>query len=407
MLNINWELLFNISRTLSSRRNHSFVVLLTVCVTLGACGSRPETGALAVSHDPAPGAKEHTLLIATTRDREATPDTYFNGERTKKGVDFAKATISVPPNHKPGNIEWPSSPPGNPNKDFVVRSASYIDSEKQFLNDLNRQLEKLPPKDRNVSLFIHGYNTKFAEGLYRFTQVTHDADMPEVPVLFTWASSGHLSDYIYDLNSAAIARDSLERTLVLLSKSRARNISILAHSMGNFLLMEMAARIDPKNKRLLEGKLRLVVMAAPDIDIDLFKANLKRIGVSGPPYVVVLSHDDRALQLSQTLAGGKERLGAFSNDDELAKLGAVVFDLTDIQGNDGTNHGKFAQLAQYAPQIENLIKNTQLKDLNIDNSSTAEAGVSNLGNLVSGATSSFLNLPLRLTTRQNQLIQGN
>ena len=32
-------------------------------------------------------------------------------------------------------------------------------------------------------LFIHGYNTMFAEGLYRFAQVMHDSQAPAVPVL--------------------------------------------------------------------------------------------------------------------------------------------------------------------------------------------------------------------------------
>ena len=45
-----------------------------------------------------------------------------------------------------------------------------------------------PPGRRKVLVFIHGYNTMFAEGLYRFTQIVDDANAPAVPVLFTWAS---------------------------------------------------------------------------------------------------------------------------------------------------------------------------------------------------------------------------
>jgi esterase/lipase superfamily enzyme len=82
---------------------------------------------------------------------------------------------------------------------------------------------------RKVLVFIHGYNTMFAEGLYRFTRIVDDADAPAVPVLFTWASRGHLTDYVYGSNSATAARDELQHTLRLVFASHADEINIFAH----------------------------------------------------------------------------------------------------------------------------------------------------------------------------------
>lgn len=379
-------------------RFSSIFSIIGLAFLLAACSSRPGTGALAVNLDPAIGASEQTLLVATTRQRDTAPDTYFNGERSEKLVDFAAATVSVPPTHKAGEIEWPSSPPGNPNTDFVVRSAAYIEGEDAFLRKLNAQISALPPKEQNITLFIHGYNTNFPESLFRITQIVHDNKGGEVPVLFSWASGGQLQDYVYDLNSAAIARDALEKTLVLLARSKAKRILILAHSMGNYLLMEMAARLTPENRRLIDKKLQMVVMAAPDIDIDLFKSNLKRIGKAKQPYVLVLSKDDRALRLSRTIAGGKDRLGAYSNDTELADLGAIVFDLTELESIDAARHGKFAQLAQYGSQLARLVQQTHLKTLSEDSSGSAETDGGTLGSAIGDAAKSVLNLPIRLTT---------
>ena len=57
----------------------SAIVLLTF--SLVACASRPESGFLsAVAYAP-PGAVDHTLLVATTRERDARPGTLFNGDR--------------------------------------------------------------------------------------------------------------------------------------------------------------------------------------------------------------------------------------------------------------------------------------------------------------------------------------
>ena len=82
-----------------------------------------------------------------------------------------------------------------------------------------RSTRRRPPGSRKVFLFIHGFNTMFAEGLYRLAQLAHDSKAPGVPVLFTWASRGKPTAYVYDLNSATSARDGLEHTLRLLCRA--------------------------------------------------------------------------------------------------------------------------------------------------------------------------------------------
>ena len=64
----------------------------------------------------------------------------------------------------------------------------------------------------------------------------------------------------------------------------------------------------------------------------------------------MLSKDDQALRASSFIAGGQARLGADENVAELAALGAVVIDMTDVKASDSSNHSKFAQLAEVAPQ---------------------------------------------------------
>ena len=133
----------------------------------------------------------HTILVATTRKRDERPGTLFSGERSSP-LDFARIDVSVPASHKPGEIEWASTAPGDSKTNFVVRQAAYLQGEKAFVQTLNAQLARRPRGSRKVLLFIHGYNTMFAEGLYRFAQVVHDSKSPAVPVLFTWASRGEL-----------------------------------------------------------------------------------------------------------------------------------------------------------------------------------------------------------------------
>lgn len=326
----------------------SFALLLT------GCASRPEVGALLANYQMSTGAKDHTILVATTRARDPRPGTYFGGERSEF-VNYATLTVAVPPTHVPGKIEWPSRAPGNVMTDFVVRDAAYLDSERDFVKALNAQLAVRPPGRRKVLVFIHGYNTMFAEGLYRFTQIVDDADAPAVPVLFTWASRGHLTDYVYDSNSATAARDELEHTLRLVFASNADEINILAHSMGNWVTVEALRQIKISANKPPVRKLGAIILAAPDIDIDVFKAQMRRFGKPRKPFFIIVSHDDKALRFSDFIAGGKQRLGAYSNDAELTELGAVVIDMTDVKADDPSNHAKFAQLAEIAPQMRQVL----------------------------------------------------
>ncbi|OYY80307.1 MAG: hypothetical protein B7Y61_16100, partial [Rhizobiales bacterium 35-66-30] len=203
-------------------------LLLAAAILLSACADRPGADVLTPNLTEAPGAKPHTILVATTRARDPRPGTLFSGERGT-GLDFANVTLTVPPAHQPGGIEWPKQAPGNPATEMVVHEAVYRDTDQDFVRDLNAQLARLPAGNRNVLVFVHGYNTMFSEALYRLTQMTHDSDVPGVPVLFSWASRGKTEDYVYDNNSATAARDNLERTLTLVASSKAEKITIMAH----------------------------------------------------------------------------------------------------------------------------------------------------------------------------------
>jgi hypothetical protein len=144
-----------------SRQSFSILAIVFLAVSLAGCASRPESGFLsAVAYSPQ-GAVDHTLLVATTRERDNRPGTLFNGDRAS-AIDYAELTISIPPNHKQNEIEWAATPPGYPNVNFVVRDEKYLDGDKAFLQTVNAQLALRPPGSRNVFLFVHGFNTMFA-----------------------------------------------------------------------------------------------------------------------------------------------------------------------------------------------------------------------------------------------------
>ncbi len=379
-----------------AKRSLPVLAIVLVAFSFVGCASRPETGFLSAVALTSPGAVDHTLLVATTRQRDDRPGTLFNGDRAS-ALDYAELTVSIPPNHKQNEIEWASTPPGDPNVNFVVRDEKYLDGDKAFLQALNAQLALRPPGSRNVFLFVHGFNTMFAEAVYRGAQLAHDSQARGVPVLFTWASRGQATAYVYDLNSATAARDGLEHTLRLLLRSNAEKVNVLAHSMGNWVTVEAFRQIRLSGDLPPASRIGTIVLAAPDIDIDVFKSQLRRFGKPQKPFYVVLSQDDRALFLSKTIAGGVTRVGDSADTAELAALGATVIDLTDVKADDATNHDKFVQLASVAPELRGILA----RGISPDHRATdaSERAASGVGSIVA-LPLTLLGAPIRIIANQ-------
>ncbi|MEH6727665.1 MAG: alpha/beta fold hydrolase, partial [Hyphomicrobiales bacterium] len=237
---------------------------LVGCASLGAIGTGTST------HITGSVATEH-ILVATTRARSAEPDQFFSGERGP-GLDHASVFVSIPPGHQSGALEQPRYGQPSPDQHFVIRDRTYLDSNPQFSAAVNAEIAKRENSDRDVLLFVHGYNTDFSDSVMRFAQFAHDSGFQGTLVLFTWASRGSPLEYFYDRESATIARDGLERTLTLLAGTNARKVHVMAHSMGNWVAMESLRQLQIAGDPTLGGKMGEVVLASPDIDVGVFKA---------------------------------------------------------------------------------------------------------------------------------------
>jgi esterase/lipase superfamily enzyme len=334
----------------------SRVRVLLICVlpalALAACGGQPRTLVLTAEKPNADIAGTVRVFVATTRASSDVPE-YFNGERGLK-LAFAKVDISVPRAHKTGELELPPiGAAADPSQHFAVTEIDRLDLP-PIVAEVKREIQRRPASERDVLVFVHGYNTNFADAAYRFAQIVHDAGFKGVPVLFTWPSRGQLLQYPYDRESALYSRDFLETNLRAIARDLGTTrIDILAHSMGTFLTLEAVRQAAIRGDGSFGGKLRDVILAAPDVDLDLFRTQMRQIR---RPVTVFVSADDRALAFSRRFAGDKTRLGAISAKDteiiaELETLGARIIDISDISTSDRLNHGKFAA----SPKVVQMI----------------------------------------------------
>ena len=282
---------------------------------VAGCSSRPYGGL--VVGTTAPGASTVDLLVATTRAPVVDPPGVMFGGARGRGLQFADIVVSVPPDsaRKAGEVQWPSQAPGDPSRDFVTLRADRLDLA-QAKADFNARVARTP--GRKVLVFVHGYNTRFVEAVYRFAQIVHDAGVDVAPVLFTWPSGGNAIDYVYDRDSAIYSRDALETVLQALANNpNVGSISILAHSMGNYLTVEALRQMSIRDHGL-PPKIRDVMLASPDIDTDVFRRQIAEIDAEPRPtqFTLFVSRDDKALGLSSFLARDSTRLGALDPTKE-------------------------------------------------------------------------------------------
>jgi esterase/lipase superfamily enzyme len=165
---------------------------------------------------------------------------------------------------------------------------SLITEAKAFpdLDDPARQEEQ-----QHITLFIHGFNNSWQDTVQRYQQIADDlyggTKSLGVCVLFTWPSDGMKVAYYPDrLDARRTANDLAEvlttlydymtlqqnETMRLGHTTCKAKISIIAHSMGNFVLQKGLQTVwTRRNQPLLVSLLNQVLMVAADVDNDLFK----------------------------------------------------------------------------------------------------------------------------------------
>lgn len=328
--------------------------ILAAVLILPAC-TRAPVNVIGVDNPQIPaatveGTVRETVYVVTTRESVADPTVLFGTDRVQDNPNFFRVEVSIPPEHQTGMIERPEFLPPDPRKDFLILDPEMIADKASFTRSLDRELAAQPPAQRHTMLFVHGFNTDLPLAIMRAAQFKHDTGFDGIPVVFAWASAGQAYQYVYDINSALQARDWLIDAAEAVVQTRTPGLSIVAHSMGNLLTVEAMRQDQLEDGFNSSHKLENIILASPDIDIDLFKRQLSVFPRDARKFYVLISANDKALGFSRTLAGGVSRVG---NDDaeDLADLGVTVIDLTQVADTNSLNHSKFAD----SPEIVQLI----------------------------------------------------
>ncbi len=324
----------------------SAVIVLVLASLVAACAPRPDVSVL----NPVDRSPRYTqkveMLIATTRGIGDPSNPFALSTDRSWDLNYGMHTVSIPTHHKPGQIEWPDQIPPDPAYHFVTTDRALLERQ-QFMSAMRRRAAT--DEKGRVMVFVHGYNMRYQEAVYWLAQIAHDSGFRGTPLLFAWPSRGQAPLYVADRESVTYSRDYLERFLLeIAALPEVREIDIIAHSMGAQLAVESLRQAGMKGDNSFGGKLHDVILASPDIDINVFRTQLDAIGRLPRPMTVLVSGDDKALGLSKVLDGGNDRVGLVMANDRRAIEGARrynlnIIDLTNIDPGDSSNHSKFAR----------------------------------------------------------------
>lgn len=303
------------------------------------------------------------FAVSTRKDGGDASSDALDGE----GPRYSLQMLSVPPVHKPGNIERPSFGAADPQEHFAALSRRGLD-EDSFFTAMASHVSGRTGANRDILLYVHGFNTSYDEARYRLAQIVADARFGGVPVLYTWPAAESLLGYGAAKENATIARGPLSRVLRRLSEvPGAGRIHILAHSMGAWLAMEALRENAISGSPGLNGKLGEVMLAAPDIDLSVFREQLSRLD---PSHICILAaSNDRALSLSRRLAGDRPRLGALDlgNPEDRAaieELGVKAYDVS-RESTGWTGHATYASAPLVVRMIGAQLADARPQDANV------------------------------------------
>lgn len=327
------------------------LVSMLAVLALAGCGGHPK-GVMTPVAVTAPATSQVDMLVATTREPSGDPATLFSGERSPN-LALTDIAVSIPPDgqRKPGTVQWPRRLPPNPETDFAVTRVRQLGSHHDARAWFQRH-----SVGGHVLVFVHGYNNRYEDGVFRLAQIVHDSGAQATPMLFTWPSRARVLDYNYDKESTNYSRTALEEALrAVAAAPDVKDVTILAHSMGTWLTMEALRQMGIRDGNIAP-KIENVILASPDIDLDVFAKQWIEMGETRPKFTIFVSQDDRALAVSRLISGDVSRLGAIDPTAEpyrtqLERAGITAIDLTKVETDDGLHHGKFAE----SPEIVQLI----------------------------------------------------
>ena len=271
-------------------------------------------------------------------------------------VQYGVCEVSIPVGHQPGELEGPQmfkleiTP--DEEKHIVLTKVGRLDMD-SFHAALQTEMAR---KGKNIFVFIHGYNVSFEDAARRTGQMAYDLKFPGAPVFYSWPSQANWYSYVTDKENIDLSTSQIRSFLLdIASRSNADSINLIAHSMGNVGLTAALSEIEQSSK----PHFNQVVLAAPDIDANIFKGEIAaKIVTKARHTTLYTSKSDLALIASRYFHQGN-RVGD-SGPDVLIIDGIDTIDATAVDCS-LLGHSYYGSNVTVLDDLEQLFQNQPIE----------------------------------------------
>ena len=285
----------------------------------------------------------------------AKPGPMYGGEYSHT-VEMGYCEVTIPDIHQEGQLEGVSllrlQLEEDPEKHVVLRGVQRLERD-VFFEDLQGELRQ---RGNSILIFIHGYNVSFEDAARRTAQMSHDLKFAGAPIFYSWPSQANWRKYRVDEKNVELSIDQLKTFLIdIAERSQADTINLIAHSMGNRALTNALKEIEVSATED-EQLFNQVILAAPDIDADIFKQRIAPAIVHKARHITLYaSSRDLALVASREFNSGDPRAGDAGQD--LVVVPGI--ETIDVSAGDSSllGHSYYGDSTSVLRDIELLLRN--------------------------------------------------
>lgn len=320
------------------KRNFYFIFFLLIilnCKTTVDIGKEISNRLM----EPFDSTKSVEVLFATSRKTGLSSPSCSNSYFTASfdnSEKYGLCRVNVPIGHEIGAIDVNST--GDPDKFFKIEKYESLNLENTINSVKNDSFDE-------ALVFVHGFNVKFEEAIFRAAQIKFDVKFPGAVIVYTWpagAEEGFFNQLLIQgtyKNNFQNALSSVTGFKNFLKKiqSAKKKVHLIVHSMGHQVVLPGLVEITGESS---EQFLQEVIFNAPDFDSNEFSRIAPRISKSSKRVTVYCSPGDNALVASSKVNSGK-RVGSCEKIPGIEMINVNPVD-SPVLGIGGLGHGYYS-----------------------------------------------------------------
>jgi esterase/lipase superfamily enzyme len=285
-------------------------------------------------------------------NRRPNPDGLGYSSLRDEVIHYGTCEVVVPKSHKIGAIGSSLIKRIVSGEDDRIRIERTLPIDAELFWQALQHLFEPDGHPSNAIVFLHGYNVSFESAAIRAAQMGYDLSAQRAMAFFSWPSQGTLRGYLADAATIEVSEAAIAEFLIeFVERSGADKINLIAHSMGNRGMLRAINRIAERASGLTGKPFGQIVLAAADVDSDLFKQQAAAYVALSKKTSIYVSPKDKAVEVSHWL-------------HEFPRVGVAPPTIT-VDGIDTINvlnadlsllgHGYFAEARSVLTDLHDLI----------------------------------------------------